>query len=136
MTKIYPEPSGIPCLFILWDYILSLFLFCPSFIIFMFWWSLLRLSISIASLYKFGIDHLLTYRTKYTHGGDHPLGPLHYLSTATFSPPQSSSHPLIFFFFFLFFLFSLLFFFFSFSLFFLASGLLFLLLCFKICFSL
>ena len=71
-------------------------------LLFMFLWSLLGLYISIALLYKFGIEHLLTYRTKYTQNlEDHPLGPLretitifslhHHFLTTTISPPFFSS---------------------------------------------
>ena len=78
MTNIHPEPSGIPCWFILWDYIFSSFPFCsPPFMLFMFWWLMLGLYISIPGLYKFGIEHLLTYRAKYAQNQeDHPWGSL------------------------------------------------------------
>ena len=76
-TKIHPEPSGTLCWYILWDYILFLPIVLPSFILFLFLWSMLGLCISFAHLYKFGIRYLLTHRTKYTQNQeDHPLGPL------------------------------------------------------------
>ena len=111
-----------------------------SFISFMFLWSIFGLSISIAGLYKFGTEHLLTYRAQYAQNQeDHPLGPLsrrHSPSTTASSPtpsPSPAPHPFFFFFFLFIFFLSYSF---SFFLFFQIFGLLFLLLCFKICFSL
>ena len=99
----------------------------PYFILFVFLWSMLGLYIRIAGLYKFGIEHLLTYRTKYPQNQEaHSPGPLrqttfsllnHFLTTAI---PPFFSFP----------------YFFLFSSLFLVFGLLFLVLCFKICFSL
>ena len=96
-------------------------------------WSMLGLYINIAGLYKFGIQHLLTQRTKYTKNQeDHPLGPLrqttfylhyHFLTT-TILPPRFLFSSFSFYFLFLC----------SYSLY-LAFGFLFLLLCFKICFT-
>ena len=113
----------------------------PSFMLFMFWqsmWSMLGFYISIAGLYKiyikFGIEHFLTYITKYTQNQeDHPLGspqvdyilcPLPLLHHHHHPPFLSLFSSLLSCFLFLL------------SSLFLVFGFLFLLLCFKICFSL
>ena len=95
-TKIHPEPSGTPS-GPFWQIIFPL----PSppglFFYLMFSWSML-VTVSIAGFYKFGIERLLTYRTKYTQNQeDHPLGPLgettcslHYHFLTTTIPPFSS----------------------------------------------
>ena len=44
---MHPEPSGIPCWFILWDYILSSFPFCPPFYL------IYVLGNNVGSLYKY-----------------------------------------------------------------------------------
>ena len=86
------------------------------FISFMLWWSVLGLSRSIAGLYDFGIEHLLTCRTKYTQNQeDHPLGSFRYTRLSLhYHFLTTSIRPT----FFSFFLFSLHFFSFSFFFFF------------------
>ena len=72
----------------------SLFLpILPLSYIFLFLCLILGLYISIPGLHKFGIEHLLTYRTKYIQNQkDHPLGPFREIKfslTTTSSPPPS-----------------------------------------------
>ena len=117
-----------------------------SFILFMFWGSILGTSKSLYGLYKFGTHHLLTYRTKYTMNKENqPLRPLreaisslkcNFILTTTPSYPSFYISSTCF----LFSLFSSLFCFLLFSLFsffllfFGSLAFFFLLLCFKSCF--
>ena len=79
MTSVHPEPSGTPCWLILLRFLIPIL--PPSFISFMFQWSMLGLSTSTSILYKFGTEHLLTCRTIYSEprGSPYRTPQVHYI---------------------------------------------------------